>query len=106
MKPVQDIGVDETSAGRSQLSTIVHDKATGNVIHVGTGRDTKRSTGSTGSEGPSMGRALGEHGSLARIHRRRKEMAGGCGLQDMLRQVPCGRIFQCKAVDQVQTRMP
>src|SRR5574344_2009721 len=42
MKPVQDIGVDETSArkGHSYL-TIVHDKATGNVIHVGTGRDTE-----------------------------------------------------------------
>ncbi len=41
-EPVLDIGIDETSAkkGHNYL-TIVHDKATGNIIHVGVGRDTK-----------------------------------------------------------------
>ena len=45
-EPVQDIGVDETSAkkGHNYL-TIVHDKATGNVIHVGVGRDAETING-------------------------------------------------------------
>jgi transposase len=39
-EPAQDIGVDETSSkkGHNYL-TIIHDKASGNVIYVGVGRD-------------------------------------------------------------------
>ena len=41
-EPVQDIGIDETSSKKGHhYLTIVHDKATGNVIHVGVGRNTE-----------------------------------------------------------------
>ena len=47
-EPVQDIGVDEDIGKEGpQLSTIVHDKATGNVIHVGVGRDAETMDAST-----------------------------------------------------------
>jgi transposase len=41
-EPVQDIGIDETSSKKGHhYLTIVHDKATGNVIHVGIRRNTE-----------------------------------------------------------------